>query len=554
MKELYLDIMEKALAAYDDARIREYIDEVRRDGLSEHGFPRLGANIGILMAYGRCQSFMPYFMEIMDICCDEMPKRDAANDFSIREVCLCLSLMKERGTLPEERIDAWLEKLAAFDPWKGYRVIAPTPDTPVGNWAAFGALSELVRYHVTGTGDLHFVDHQVSSQLLSLDVNGMYKDPYNPMVYDLVTRMLLTALLHFGYEGKHRAEIESRIGYEADLLTLRLQSVTGELPFGGRSNQMILTEPLLVSYLEMAAVRYKQKGDLGMAADCRAAAILAARHTLSRLNETPQSHVKNRYDRDSFIGCEGYAYFNKYMITVASNIYMGLLFADESIEPAPLAPALRGGFVAQTGADFHKVALSAGGYSLELDTFADHRYDGSGLGRVHKTGCPSALCLSVPFPAPDAPRYKTEQPNPRAMSLCSFVKNDVGAEGHYTLTDSHAGEFEASATFCCQLKVGFTLSETYTVSEGGVDITVSGHNEVGLLIPVFAYDGRDESEITVDEHTITVTYEGATCTYLFDGTLDPDYTLYYNRNGRYRVYRLAGRTLHVELEEAGHEA
>lgn len=552
MKELYLDIMEKALSAYDDARIREYIDEVRQNGLSEHGFPRLGANIGILIAYGRSLSHLPYFLEIMDICADEMPKRDAANDFSIREVCCCLALMKERNTLPAERIDGWLTKLAAFDPWKGYHVVAPTPDTPVGNWAAFGAVSEFVRRKVTGVGDLDFVDHQISSQLLSLDPNGMYKDPYNPMVYDLVTRLLLTSLLHFGYEGKHRAEIESRIGREADLLTLWLQSVTGELPFGGRSNQMILTEPLISTYLEMAAVRYKQKGDMAMAADCRAAALLAARHTLSRLDEKPLSHVKNRYDRDSFIGCERYAYFNKYMITVASNVYMAHLFADESIEPAAEAPAVRGGFVAQTGPDFHKVAMSAGGYSLELDTCADHRYDGSGLGRIHKVGCASAVCLSVPFPAPDAPRYKTELPNPRAMSLCSFVKDDVGAEGYYTLTSSHANEFEAVATFCCQLQNGLTLTETYTVSEGGVDITVTGHNEVGLLIPVFEWDGRVQSAITVEEHRITVHYENSTCTYLFDGTLRPDFTYYYNRNGRYRVYMLDGKALHIEMEEVAH--
>ena len=53
MKELYLDIMEWSMAAYDDARIRRYVDQVREEGLTEHGFPRLGANMGILMAHGR---------------------------------------------------------------------------------------------------------------------------------------------------------------------------------------------------------------------------------------------------------------------------------------------------------------------------------------------------------------------------------------------------------------------------------------------------------------------------------------------------------------------
>ena len=68
MKTIYLDIMEKALSAYTAQRIRNYIDEVRRDGLTEHGFPRLGANIGILMAHGRRLELKSIFIEIIDLC------------------------------------------------------------------------------------------------------------------------------------------------------------------------------------------------------------------------------------------------------------------------------------------------------------------------------------------------------------------------------------------------------------------------------------------------------------------------------------------------------
>ena len=95
MKELYLDIMEQALSAYSMQRIREYIDEVKAKGLKEHGFPRLASNIGILMAYGRRTDLMDTFLEIMDLCCEEMPKRRAANEFSIREVCCCLMLLEK---------------------------------------------------------------------------------------------------------------------------------------------------------------------------------------------------------------------------------------------------------------------------------------------------------------------------------------------------------------------------------------------------------------------------------------------------------------------------
>ena len=53
MKKRYLDLMETALSAYADAHILRYFNEVKEKGLTEHGFPRLTANIGILIAHGR---------------------------------------------------------------------------------------------------------------------------------------------------------------------------------------------------------------------------------------------------------------------------------------------------------------------------------------------------------------------------------------------------------------------------------------------------------------------------------------------------------------------
>ena len=49
MREEYIDLMEKTLAAYTDKHIFHYFNKVQKDGLTEHGFPRLTANIGILL-------------------------------------------------------------------------------------------------------------------------------------------------------------------------------------------------------------------------------------------------------------------------------------------------------------------------------------------------------------------------------------------------------------------------------------------------------------------------------------------------------------------------
>ncbi len=81
MKSDYIDIIEKALSAYTPQHIRDYIDEVKQHGLTEHGFPRLGVNIGILIAYGRRTDLTNAFIEIMDICCADIPTRKAADIF-----------------------------------------------------------------------------------------------------------------------------------------------------------------------------------------------------------------------------------------------------------------------------------------------------------------------------------------------------------------------------------------------------------------------------------------------------------------------------------------
>ena len=44
MKKKYIALMEEALSAYSEAHILRYFDDVKRDGLTEHGFPRLCRN------------------------------------------------------------------------------------------------------------------------------------------------------------------------------------------------------------------------------------------------------------------------------------------------------------------------------------------------------------------------------------------------------------------------------------------------------------------------------------------------------------------------------
>ena len=553
MKKMYLDIMERSLAAYTDARIRDYIDEVKRDGLTEHGFPRLAANMGILIAHGRRTELLDTFIEIMDICCREMPCRLADNDFSIREVCHCLMLMEQKQTVSKELLEKWKSLLSAFDPWKFYGEVDDRSGRMIGNFAMFAAASEYVRGIYCGIDTSAFVDWQLPSQLARLDCNGMYQEdpPFcNHMVYDLAVRALMAFLLRAGYKGKYADRIEKLLDSTAEL-TLKMQSTTGEFPFGGRSNQFLHNEAWLCSYCEMEAARFAEKGDLVKAGEFKAAALLAAEATLRYLNLDPISHIKNRYDVSTLIGCEDYAYFNKYMITTASNVYMAFLFTDDRIAPS-VAPAEKGGYVISASEVFHKTFLSAGGYYAQIDTYADGRYDANGLGRVHKKGCPSSLCLSAPFAK--AAAYVLEGKNPMRMSLCCYTELDgrklISADRyvHHYLVKSESSQDRAEAVFDVNLAVDVTVRQKYTVSQSGVDIALSGREQLGFMVPVFDFDGQEQTAITLTESEIAVTYQGAVCRYRFDGNLDPNFRYFYNRNGRYRVFAIAASALHIEME------
>ncbi len=548
--------MEKSLSAYTEERIREYIDEVTRNGLTEHGFPRLGANIGILMAHGRRPELKSAFKEIIDLCLygfahPSNPSK-GGNNFAIREVCHALMELEKTDVIDREQLEAWKEKLKALDISTTYTHIVSKENPTPANWAYFAVLSEQARGLLCGIESAEFLEHQLPSQLLRLDENEMYRDhslsgPHQPMVYDMVARNLIGLSLFMGYNGKYAARIEKMMR-DSDDLTLKMQSVTGELAFGGRSNQCIHNEMLQANYYELRATLLNKEGNIEKAVLFKAAAKKAAEACMRWLQEKPMSHIKNHFDPDLQLGCEGYAYFNKYMITVASNAYLAYLVADDRIEPTAAHSDL-GRFIAETGEDFHKVFMNAGGYFLEFDCNADTAYDANGLGRVHKKDCDTRVCLSVPFPAGKT-AYKLETPNPHPLSICGY-KNTAdriicSAEGgvKHVLISKNECDSQCTGTFDCVLNEERLFTEKCTVSSGGVDLAFSGAD--GILVPAFLFDGAKETDIIVSDGQIVIKYNGSFCKYTFEGE-PQDYGVFFNRNGRYRAYSIATDRLHIEM-------
>ena len=64
----------------------------------------------------------------------------------------------------------------------------------------------------------------------------------------------------------------------------------------------------------------------------------------------------------------------------------------------------------------------------------------------------------------------------------------------------------------------------------------------------FLFDGVNATEITASNGQITVKYNGSFCKYIFEGE-PQDYGVFFNRNGRYRVYKIETDKLHIEMGE-----
>lgn len=554
-KSFYLDLMEKALSAYSVDHIDRYYNDVKTNGLKEHGFPRLAANIGILMAHNKRLDLKDRFIKLMDLCCDQIPKVKAANDFSVKEVIFCLQELEAVNVIDKKKIKQWKDQLRTIEPYSCYSQYATDENTIIYNWAAFTMLSEYMR-KITGLADKYddFIDLQAFSQLRHLDANNMYRDPNNPMVYDLVTRGLFALLLDLGYTGKYQQHWQKALDDSA-MLTLHLQSVTGELAYGGRSQQFIHNESHMALMSEYYAKRYAQKGDMATAGKFKAAAIRAVEQVTLRLSEKPITHVKNKFPTASKYGCEGYAYFDKYMITAASFLYVAYRICDESIPAVPFDT--KTGTTWQTSDDFHKVLLRAGGYSAEYDYMADYHYDCSGMGRLHKAGAPSEICLSTP--CSNTPVYKIDLKNASALAIAPALK--INGKWQYAtskqvrhVVKSHKAKGETAYTDVeCIFPGKKSIFTKYKLDSKGLNVNISGDGAIRCLLPVFRFNGQEYTQVSQKGNVLEIVFKGYVCRYTIkNGTIKDLKRHARNRNGHYDTFAAEGMnnlTVQVSIEK-----
>ena len=527
-RESYIDVMQKSVEAYTDSAILRYIEDVERDGIREHGFARLTANIGILLSQGRIPQKRELFQRMMDLCVRQMPvalKHNGGaatgNDFSVKEICCCIAELEKSGTFPPERIQSWKDGLWGMKAEDIYTVQPALPSESAYNWCVYGSASECARLMAGIGGDRSYADRYLADQLRYFDGNGMYKDPHQPIVYDLVTRLQYMAALDFGYDGPAREAIEEQL-LKSALPTLWMQSVSGEIPFGGRSNQFLHNDSFYAAVFEYYASWMKRRGEADLASRFKAAALRAKASLNYWLSQEPVRHIKNHYPPDSGYGCESYAYFNKYMVTTASWAYLAWRFADEGIVPSSAAePAST--FV--TGDAFHQILMNAGDYTVQWDTDANLSYDAGGIGRIQRRGAPPVLALASPCPG-GKPNYRLDCGNPGPLALSPQWDRYIverAEPGYVALSDGETGRW------ICRL------------SRRGLRMQLRQKGEIAFSVPAFAFDGEKGTTIRCDGKTLEIRYEGWCCRYRTDGHFVDTGQTYANRNGHFRRYDAVGR-------------
>lgn len=538
MKQLYLDVMEQAAHAYSTEQIDSYIKEIEENGLSDHGFPRLASCLAVLLANGRCTFLVRRIEHMLDLSFALVSKPGRCDkDFSVRELCTAHFALQKSDVFPKEKLDVWAELLREFNPNENYDMLVweKDPDWHCHNIVSYNCLSEFLRCKLLGLDANGFLERQLPKLLESFDENDMFMDPGCPMVYDAATRLNLQQMLFAGYRGKYYDRIFQILENTAPL-TMKWISTTGEFPYGGRSQGFLHNDALQCALLEGAAVLSKTKGDLDGAKRYRAGAKLALESLQNWMGEKPTSHIKNRFPVEERFGCEKYGYFNKYMITVNTWLINPVLYADFSI---PVGPLSEKPCAFATSHHFHRYFLKAGDYFLQGDLAGQEKQDATGIGRIHKKGCPSPLLLSFPFPK--KPKYIIHGENPDNAAIGVWKKCDekVLAECDFetkaVLKQCKTTKTDARAELLITLSDGSEIAESVEVSPEGVILSQEGGD--GFLLPAIITDGENEGSLFWEKDGFSVLFREHHARYRFLGKAE-EAGVFQNRSGFYRMFRV----------------
>jgi hypothetical protein len=529
--------------------------------------PRFVSSASILLYFGRIPELKEIVNRSMTYSCKRLASGQAESpDFWMREIVTsyaCLSKSADKA-LAEE----WRGTLANIAPEKINKVISVDGSRlgELHNWAIYGAVGESMRESAGIEPDdkallwgYKFFDKYIPAQFSHFNSFGMYRDPGDPITYDITTRLQLAAALWYGYDGKLKVHIDELLR-RGGLTTLLFVSPEGYAPFGGRSGQFNFQEGIISALCEIEAGRYKQSDPL-LAGAFKRQAHLSAKSVERWLKDmSPLRHIKNGFPPESLHGTDEYGQYSVYSLFNASVLGLAALFADDQIEEAP-CPSEIGGYVLEISPSFHKVFATCKNTHIEIDTCADTHYDATGLGRFQGKGIPAELGLSMPFTS--TPKFRLDRkfiPD-EMISICpywqvsgkwiSLASLSEGLTSSVEIIGEDPGKVDFIVKYFhagsrSEITERYQLAQNKLTVKSSVLINGERTGKIKFKVPLLVSDGASRSEITGKSNSVQVEYLGMTYQISFAGKIKSEIIgrEFANRNGIYKL---------LVLEKIGNE-
>ena len=513
----YLDLAERIVRtalAWQDRDSGRIIDAfVHRE--TPTATARYVGALGALMLQGRCSDLADSCAKALDAVLDDL-ESCATNhgEFLVKESLFAFMALEEKAA--PECLRCWAHVFTSCDPESAYaKSRTNTPDAEKRqNFVTFALAGEAMKKHLRLADNETFFRSYLEEQLARFDTLGMYRDPGAPMVYDITARMNLElAAFYADWPLPYLEELRKKLRSGA-ICALLYQSPSGEMPFGGRSNQQNFVEASFALICEAEARYFKAEGDMLMAGVLRRAAARAVHSVTSYLTSEPIRFNKNRFPPETQHGRQlSYGYYGAYTLLIASQLAAAGLLADRTIPFAATTPAESGTFLWTTTDAFHKLFANVQGSHLEMELCNEGDHDAVGWGRWHVPDAPPELPLSTPVPT----RQTFVSVVPASGSL-TFGPG-TAAEGFAADLALKPGECRPRAAMVTDDTVEFVIdwpfptgvvSEKIRLSPASAEVEAVNHagSDVRYRVPLLLTDGEAKSVIRETETGFEILYKG----------------------------------------------
>jgi rhamnogalacturonyl hydrolase YesR len=418
----------------------------------------------------------------------------------------------------KERKETWSRNLEEIDPARAYgRYKKPLKANDhrgfyktfgshfANNWNLVNTAGEWGRVQ-HGVGDPWYVDYCLTMQLPNFSPHGMYNEDGNPLPYDLFSRYYLTGMLQRGYRSFVYTTYRD-ILWRGAWTSLFMQSPFGELPTGYRSSHHIWNEAEQAVIFEIYASACAKAGRMAEAGAFKRAAHLSLASIKNWIRPDGSGYiVKNRFPIEARHGYETYSVHTCYNMLAMSMLAQAWQCADDGIGEKP-SPADVGGFVVPVLDPFHKVFANVGGNYVEYDTSGDHKYNPTGMLRVHlKDGHPQL------GPSDGCAPYFSGKENNLAVGP-SWRTKDGTWHSLAASRDKPKVETLEESPDRVRFRVTYPgVTQTMTVDRNGVTVedlvTVDGIDAMRITLPMLVFDGENRTDVKLKGDAVTLTLAG----------------------------------------------